>query len=262
MPSEVGDLPAWRVPAAGGADAPAAEACAVLVHGRGATREEALRAVPVLRAAGLDVLVPAYRNDRDAPASAAGRYGLGGTEWRDVEAAVAWALERGARRVVLGAWSMGGAIVLQLVARSPLAERVAALVLDGPVLDWRDVLDHQARRIGLPAGVGRWGARLLASSRAPRLLGVEEPVDLAGMDWGVRAAELRVPVLLLHSDDDDVVPSGPSHRLAAARPDLVEHVPSSGVLHTKEWNLDPAAWEAAVAGFLERHGVVPAGVAG
>ncbi|GAA4990029.1 alpha/beta hydrolase [Kineococcus glutinatus] len=260
--SPVGGLPAWWVPAAAGAPhPPQRRTCAVLVHGRGATREEALRAVPVLHAAGLDVLVPSYRNDADGPSSPAGRYGLGDTEWHDVEAAVRWALERGAERVVLGAWSMGGAIVLQLVARSALAERVDALVLDGPVLDWFDVLDHQARRNRLPVGLGRYGLRLLAHPGARRVIGVDGPVDLRRMDWVARAEELRLPVLLLHSDDDEVVPSGPSHRLAAARPDLVTHVPSSGVFHTKEWNLDPAAWEAAVLGFLAAHGVLPAAAA-
>ncbi len=45
---------------------------AVLVHGRGATREECLRGVPVLHRLGLTTLVPSYRNDRDAPGDPAG----------------------------------------------------------------------------------------------------------------------------------------------------------------------------------------------
>jgi hypothetical protein len=60
-------------------------------------------------------------------------------------------------------------------------------------------------------------------------------------------------VLVLHSDDDEFVPSGPSHALAAARPDLVHLVTSRGARHTKEWNVDPQAWEAAVARFLLEH---------
>ncbi|MCI2238953.1 alpha/beta hydrolase [Paenibacillus sp. TRM 82003] len=248
VPSEVGDLPAWLVPAA-----EPAGTWAVLVHGRGATREEALRALPPLRALGLTCLVPAYRNDADAPSSPARRYGLGDTEWHDVEAACRYALERGARRLVLVGWSMGGAIVLQLVARSPLAGQVAAVVLDGPVLDWYDVLDHQARRHRLPVPLGRYGLSLLGHPLGRRLVGLDGPVDLRRMDWVGRARELEPPVLLLHSDADDYVPSGPSARLAEARPDLVTFVRSGTARHTKEWNVDPAGWEDAVRRFLRTH---------
>ena len=42
-------------------------------------------------------------------------------------------------------WSMGGAIVLQLLDRSPLSALVSRVVLDAPVIDWGDVLAHLAR---------------------------------------------------------------------------------------------------------------------
>ncbi len=145
---------------------------------------------------------------------------------------------------------MGGAIVLQFVARSPLAEHVTSLVLDGPVVDWFDVLDHQARQAGVPVRLGRLGLQLLGHPVGRRLVGVPGPVDLRAMDWVRRAEELQLPVLLLHSDADDYVPSGPSQRLAQARPDLITYVASSTARHTKEWNVDPQGWESAVRGFL------------
>jgi pimeloyl-ACP methyl ester carboxylesterase len=252
VPSPVGDLPCWWVPPPA-EDAAGDGTWAVLVHGRGASREEALRAVGVLHPLGLGCLVPSYRNDVDGPVSPARTYGLGDTEWPDVEAVVQHALDAGARRVVLVGWSMGAAIVLQLLARSPLAAAVSCVVLDGPVVDWGDVLDHQARARRLPVGLGRLGARLLRHPLARRLVGLEGPLDLRRMDWVTRAAELRLPVLLLHSDADDYVPSGPSRRLAEARPDLVTFVASTQARHTKEWNVDPRGWERAVADFVRAH---------
>jgi pimeloyl-ACP methyl ester carboxylesterase len=243
VPSDVGALPCWSVPGP-------SDTWALLVHGRGATREEALRAVPVLHDLGLPCLVPAYRNDVDAPAVKPGFYGLGDTEWRDVEAVARYALERGARRLLLVGWSMGGAIVLQFVARSALAQHVAALVLDGPVVDWFDVLDHQARKAGVPVRLGRFGVQLLGHPVGRRLVGVPGPVDLRAMDWVRRAEELQLPAVLLHSDADDYVPSGPSQRLAQARPDLITYVASSTARHTKEWNVDPQGWESAVREFV------------
>ena len=77
--AEIGELPAWLVPAAEPGDR-----WAILVHGRGAFRFECVRGVRPLHDAGLTVLVPAYRNDRDAPSGPDGRYTLGLSEWRDI----------------------------------------------------------------------------------------------------------------------------------------------------------------------------------
>jgi pimeloyl-ACP methyl ester carboxylesterase len=167
-----------------------------------------------------------------------------------VEAALLVAAERGAGEAVLFGWSMGGAIVLQVVARSWAADRVRAVVLDAPVLDWRHVLEHHARIKGLPDVAGRLVHAVLQHRTARRLIGVDAPLALDRLDWVTRAAELRVPMLIIHSDDDEFVPAEPSRRLAAARPDVVTYVPSSRARHTKEWNVDPEAWDAAVARFL------------
>src|SRR5690606_36395443 len=68
---------------------PGAGVWAIMVHGRGAKRAEGIRAIGSARALGMTSLLISYRNDGDAPAAGDGRYGLGTTEWRDVEAAVA-----------------------------------------------------------------------------------------------------------------------------------------------------------------------------
>jgi fermentation-respiration switch protein FrsA (DUF1100 family) len=94
---------------------------------------------------------------------------------------------------------------------------------------------------------------MLGHTVARRIVGVEEPVDLARMDWVTRADELSLPVLLIHSDDDEFVPAGPSRQLAEARPDLVTFVEFDLARHTKEWNVDPDRWEREVARFLLDH---------
>jgi alpha-beta hydrolase superfamily lysophospholipase len=246
--TELGPMPAWWVP--GPEDSTTSGTWAVLVHGRGATREECLRAIPPMHELGLPVLVPSYRNDVGAPADPSGRYHLGDSEWRDVEAAVRWALDQGAQDVVLFGWSMGGAIVLQTVARSPLAERVRAVVLVAPVVDWHAVLEHHARVHKLPTTVGRLGHPLLRHPLGRRLIGLRHPLDLRRLDWVRRAAELALPILLIHSDDDEFVPNGPSRALAAARPDLVRFEPWRHARHTKEWNTDPERWDHAVTRFV------------
>ncbi|MEE8601191.1 hypothetical protein, partial [Euzebya tangerina] len=116
IPGEVdGDLgigadrvaPAWRVD---GTDAP--EDWVILVHGRSATRAEALRSLPTVVDSGATALVITYRNDMaGAPETmdAVGRFGQ--TEWVDLEAAVSYARSEGARRVVLMGFSQGGSLI-------------------------------------------------------------------------------------------------------------------------------------------------------
>ncbi len=243
--TELGPMRAWYVPATG-----PATTWALLVHGRGATREECLRAVQPMLAIGLSVLVCSYRNDAESPSDATGRYHLGDSEWRDVEAAVLWALEHGAQDVVLFGWSMGGAIVLQAATRSWLSDRVRAVVLDGPVVDWHAVLDHQSGVNHLPYRLTRMGHSMLRHPLGRRVIGLNEPLDLRRLDWVTRAAELQLPVLLIHSDGDEFVPNAPSLALGRARPDLVTVEPWEQGRHTKEWNTDPQRWDAVVTAFV------------
>lgn len=247
---ELGRMPAWAVPAAGGRGS----RWAVLVHGRGARREEALRALPSLHEAGWTSLVPTYRNDEDVPAGPDGRYNLGLSEWRDLEAAVDHAVDAGADEILVVGWSMGGAIALQFLDRSPLADLVTKVILDGPVIDWGDVLDHHARVHHLPKPVGILSRSMMGRRWGRRFVGVHESVDVAQTDWVRRAEELRHPMLLIHSADDEFVPVGPSRLLAQHRPDLVTYEEWRVARHCKEWNTDPDRWTRLVTDFARESG--------
>ncbi|WP_235451458.1 S9 family peptidase [Yonghaparkia sp. Root332] len=247
----VGDAPAWFVPSVDGGSG-AGEDWIIHVHGRGASRAEGIRAIPLARELGWASLLISYRNDGDAPASPDGRYALGAAEWRDLEAAVAHARDAGAGRIVVMGWSMGGAISLQLLVRSELAGLVHGLVLDSPVIDWRTVLRFHAALSGLPRSVGEVAMGLLGTTAVTPLVGSAEPIDLASLDLVARADELSVPVLILHSDDDGYVPIDASLALADARPDLVTLERFARARHTRLWNLDPERWEGVIRAWISR----------
>ncbi|MFF1414419.1 alpha/beta hydrolase family protein [Streptomyces sp. NPDC058289] len=234
VPGELGALPAWFVPAA-------RDTWVITVHGLGATREHPMAVMPFLHRSKLPVLDLGYRGDLGAPESPDGLGHLGESEWRDLDAAIRYALRYGARRVVLHGWSTGATMALHAAERSALADRISGLVLDSPVLDWHTTLRAlaAARRTPAPllpfavkAAEGRAGLR--ADRRAP----------------GSDPAALKVPVLIFHGPDDALAPWGPSRRLAAARPDLVTLHTVSDAAHGAMWNADPAAYEEALRRFL------------
>lgn len=214
---------------------------AVLVHGRGHSRSEAFRLLPTLRELGLPALVVSYRNDPDAPASPDGHYGLGSTEWQEVEAATDYALARGAEQVVLVGFSMGGTIVASYLHESDRADRVAGVVLDAPVLDWDTTLRAAAAERRIPG----W---LTPVARAVTTL--RTGIRWNRVDQVARAEELATPILLFHGTADAAVPVETSDAFAAARPDLVTYVRVEGAGHVHSWNHDPEAYESRLREFL------------
>ncbi|SFN88155.1 alpha/beta hydrolase family protein [Mycetocola miduiensis] len=242
VPTHAGNAPAWLFPAE-----EETGRWVVIVHGRGTTRSECLRAVPVWRDAGYSALLVSYRNDGDAPPSADGLYRLGDTEWEDVDAALDLAAEHGASDVVLMGWSMGGTIAVQTALRSAHKGLLRGIALESPVLDWARVLEFQADAGRIPVPLRLAAILAITSPWGRALTGLDSAVNLPGLDVVSRADELTVPVLVLHSDDDGFVPSSASHDLAAARPDLVTFSPFTGARHTKLWNYDEDRWTSAIS---------------
>lgn len=245
--SPAGPCPAWYFPAA-------STTWVIQVHGRGATRAECLRAVPVLHAAGLPNLVVSYRNDGEAPRTRAGAYALGASEWRDVDSAIAYALRHGAERVILMGWSMGGAVSLQAAVTSGHRDRIAGIILESPVVDWRTVLRFQAKLAGVRAPLPELAMGALQMPLTARLSGADEPIPFDRLDMVARADELNAPILILHSDDDGFVPADSSHALQEARPDLVTMPRFTVARHTKLWNYDQTGWTTAITDWLEAQG--------
>ena len=252
--SPVGRMPAWlvRPDPLRGAAAGNEDTWAILIHGHGSARGEALRVIPLLHRLGLTSLTITYRNDVGAPASADRMHHLGSAEWEDTEAAIDEAVARGARRIVLMGWSMGGGIALRVSVRSAHRDRIAALVLDSPAIDWQDILIHHATSLRAPAPMRQLALWMMTSQFGARMVRLHEPLALHEMTPPYYAEHLTHPTLLFHALDDETVPPEPSRQLAAMRPDLIEFVPFEGASHTREWNRDPVRYERLLADYLVR----------
>ncbi|WP_285113803.1 alpha/beta fold hydrolase [Leifsonia sp. fls2-241-R2A-40a] len=243
-----GTAPAWLIePSEPGRPAPV---WAIHIHGLNTTRVTVLRSVPATDALGIPSLVVSFRGDGEAPDAPGGVSALGQTEWEDVEAAIAYALDHQAQRIVLVGWSLGGAIALQLAERSVHRAAIDRLVLVGPVTDWRAAIRHTA----VDQGVAGWAAplaiRALGDRRMSARAGLPEPIVFDRLDW-VRPGRLAVPALVIHSDGDRVVPFSSSVMFAMANPQLVRLVELPPAEHGWEYNVDPAAFNRAIIDFLQ-----------
>ncbi|QMU71959.1 S9 family peptidase [Streptacidiphilus sp. P02-A3a] len=234
VPGELGPMPAWQLPGV-------RDLWVVAVHGSGTDRQQTLPLLPVLHRLKVPALAVSYRNDPDAPPSADGIGHFGETEWRDVDAAVRLALDSGAGQILLYGWGLGATMVLQTADRSAWRHSVRGIVLDSPVLDWRDTARRRAARRGVPDALAVLGARA-AEGRSG--------VDPGDIDRLALGDDLRAPVLLMHSPDDTVAPVGPARRLAALRDDLVWYREFPGAEHEALWNSDPSGYEDTVRRFL------------
>ncbi|WP_181151767.1 MULTISPECIES: S9 family peptidase [unclassified Arthrobacter] len=244
IPVANGVAPAWRFDPSAAATVPGT--WAVHIHGMGGKRAGTLRGIPVARRLGLTSLVVSFRNDGDAPPSYDGRYNLGQGEWHDVEAGINYAISNGAERIVLFGWSVGAAIALQAAALSQGSSRIAGMVLDAPVFDWRTTLAANAKAAGLPRPLVHLGFTILGSKTLRWVTGLAEPICLDSLDWLARATELNKPILVLHGEKDDTTPFEASSKAASLRPDLVRLVEFGSEGHSLEWNVDPEKWERSV----------------
>ena len=246
IPSAGVDLPAWWIPARGGAPGPAV----LLVHGWESARDRTLPNAQILNAIGIHVLTLDVRGHGENPGEelplTAGEFGL------DALAGVRALLEReDVRAVGILGHSMGGIGALLAAAAEP---RVAAVVAASTPADPYRLTRQTFRLAKLPLpGPFAWPLAWLTTHvfLAPR-------GHTVGSVSAARAIETYTgPVLLIHGDADRVVPVGHLARLEDAARNAREDEPAAGEVEVllipdgeHSWLYEFAAYRGAVARFF------------
>lgn len=232
--SPLGPAPAWLIPGT-------SSTWVVFVHGRGATPLEGLRMASTISPLGHPMLLITYRDDARA-AVEDGLGNFGDTEWADLEAAVRFALDNGAERVVLAGASMGGSVVLGFLQNSPLADRVVGAFLDSPVANFAQVVEAGGAEMGLPSFLTAAGMQV-ASWRYG--------FDWPAMDYTATADSFTTPMLIVQGTADDTIPMAVAADFAAAaNPAVVRLELFEGAGHVMSWNVDRPRYEALLSDFL------------
>ncbi|MFE0380565.1 alpha/beta hydrolase [Streptomyces inhibens] len=234
IPGELGPLPAWFLPGV-------RDTWVITAHGLGTTREHPMVVMPFLHRHRLPVLDLAYRNDIGAPRTADGINHLGDTEWRDLDAAIRYALRYGAHDVVLYGWSTGATMALRAAVHSALRDRISGLVLDSPVLDRHATVRALAAARRVPRALLPLVVRAAEGTTG---MPVDRPADAVDPD------ELTIPTLLFHGPDDMIAPWAASRSFAARRSELITLQPVPHAPHAAMWNADPSRYEESLRRFL------------
>ena len=200
-------LEAWWVPPAEGESSRAA----VLVHGWGGDKsdEHVIETAPIYARAGYGVLLLDLRGNGG---SGGERRTLGYKETRDVQGALAWLDEEGFEpgEVVLHGWSMGGATVV----RSALGTGVAAVIEEAGYADLPLLLRKQ-----LPETTGLPSLFSPGVFLAAKLFLGFDPWAVQPSEDAARLREEGVPLFVIHSTDDEVVPFEHAELFESAYPE-------------------------------------------
>jgi uncharacterized protein len=234
--SPAGNMDAWVIPGQN------PTTWTIAVHGIGANKNEMLRFVKPVLAAGNTMMIINYRGDVDNPASPDDRNHFGDTEWQDVEAAVRYAKSQGATTINLYGSSLGGSLTQNYLRRSADVKNtdIAKVVLDSPALDWNEILAFRIQKMGYPTIVANPG-KTFARVRA-------------GIDFNratTKPGSITHKTLIIHNKDDNSVPQAASVRVAQAQPNLVTFADFKSGGHIRAWNHDPAKYETLVTNFLK-----------
>lgn len=218
---------------------------AICFHGyRGTPSRDFSGGTHLYRKAGLNLLMVDQRAHGQSEGHA---ITLGVRERRDCLSWIAYAAERfGAdRKLMLAGISMGAATVL-MASGMPLPKSVRGIVADAPYTTPRAITLCVAKSLHLPPHPVWWLLRLGSWLYAGASLSDREA------NAAEAAARSSVPILLLHGEDDRLVPCDMGRVIAAAAPKTVELHTFAHAGHGLSCPTDPVRYERIVRAFLTK----------
>ncbi len=160
---------------------------------------------------------------------------------------IKYALERfGDVPIMLTGVSMGAATVL-MASELDLPENVKCIVADCPYSSPEEIIALQCKEMGIPPKIGmpfvRLGARLFGN------------LKLSGEGAEKAVRNTKVPILLVHGEEDDFVPCYMSEKIYSANPKMITFETFPNAAHGVSFLVDTERYEKLYYSLFEKYGL-------
>ena len=216
---------------------------AILCHGyRGTPSRDFCGGADICFSRGFNVLMIEHR----AHGSSEGHSITFGVKERyDVLAWAEYAAERfgSGVKILLCGISMGGATVL-MASELALPANVRGILADCPFTSPSEIIQEVGRSAGLPMKLAYPPTALAA-----RVFG---GFSLTGADASEAVKHTKIPILLIHGEEDGLVPCGMGRIIAEANPRMIELHTFPGARHGLSYLTDPERYTELVTEFSQK----------
>jgi pimeloyl-ACP methyl ester carboxylesterase len=221
------------------------------VHGRRAGMGETLRNVAQFAKTGYTQLTISMKTDPKPYGFGHKISKLGHTEWIELEQAVRFARQSGAKKVILVGWSQGALISSLFLIHSSEASIVHGAIFDSPLLDYRNTMRYQAERSGYDKVMGDRVIETISHNKLIRLFGYRN-VDVDAISLVRDTLLPDVPVLVLYSMNDGHVAIEDVHKFASMNP-AVNLVEIPNARHCRLFNEDQPKYQESISSWISEH---------
>jgi pimeloyl-ACP methyl ester carboxylesterase len=217
------------------------------VHGRRAAMGETLRNIKQFQELGYTQLTISMATDPKPLGLGLTKSQLGETEWKELEYAISFAEQNGAKEILFVSWSQGAFITGQLLRNSRKLGSVRGAIFDSPLVDYRSTMRFQAAKKGFAIHLGDRVVEAIGASALLRLLGYPH-IDVDQLSLKKPFAK-DVSVLVIYSSEDGHVATHDVHALAASNPSAtLFEIPRAR--HCRLFNEDQMAYQKAISDWL------------
>lgn len=216
---------------------------AILFHGyRGTPIRDFCGGANLCFSMGLNVLLV---HERAHGSSEGHTITFGVKERFDVLSWVDYAVKRFGNdvKIILGGISMGAGTVL-MASELDLPENVKGILADCPFTSPEEIIMDFGKSKGFPMKIA-YPLTFLSA----RLFG---GFSLSATDAVKAVKRSKAPILIIHGEDDTLVPPEMSRRIAEANPAMIERYTFPGAEHGISYMIDPERYADILSAFCER----------